>query len=125
MLFFDDLMPKDADDPWTPTSSFLKTMIHRTLLISYEIYKTEIRDHETPIEILVNHTEQEPRCPRLDSNTWCSLSREDQVAWDTASDKGKSAIMAYAAKNHTKFTGPAGVLKNIGKKTCFSNDIPK
>jgi hypothetical protein len=90
---------------------------------NYEIFKTEIHDHETPIEILVNRTEQGPRRPRVDSNTWHSLSKDDQVAWDSVSDKGKSAIMTYAAKNPSKFTNPTGILKNSDKKTRFANDV--
>lgn len=88
----------------------------------YEIFKTEIHDHETPIELLVNRTEQGPRRPRVDSNTWHNLTKDDQVAWDTVSDKGKMAIMTYAAKNSSKFTNSTGILKNFEKKTRFSHD---
>jgi len=89
---------------------------------NYEIYKSEIHDDETPLELLVNRTEQGPRRPRLDHNTWRALSQEDQVAWDTVSDKGKSTIMSYAAKNSTKFSGSTGILKNADKRTRFSDE---
>jgi hypothetical protein len=68
----------------------------------------------------VNRTEQGPRRPRVDFDTWKSLSKEDQVAWDTVSDKGKSMILTYMAKNSSKFTG---ILKNGDKKTRFANDV--
>lgn len=90
---------------------------------TYEIYNTEVHDHETPIELLVNRTEQGgPRRPRVDFDTWKSLSKEDQVAWDTVSDKGKTTIMTYVAKNASKFTG---ILRNGNQKTRFANDVTK
>ena len=94
-----------------------------TDVANYEIYKSEIHDDETPLEYLINRTEQGPRRPRLDHNTWKSLSQEDQVAWDTVSDKGKSSIMSYAAKNPTRFNGTTGILKNADKRTRFSDQI--
>jgi hypothetical protein len=90
---------------------------------TYEIFNTEIHDHETPIELLVNRTEQGPRRPRVDSNTWHSLTKDDQVAWDNISDKGKTSILTYAAKNSSKFTNSNGILKNSDKRTRFANDV--
>jgi hypothetical protein len=90
---------------------------------TYEVFKTEIHDHETPIELLVNRTEQGPRRPRVDSNTWHSLSKDDQIAWDTVSDQGKSAILTYASKNSSKFGNHNGILRNSEKKTRFANDF--
>jgi hypothetical protein len=89
---------------------------------NYEIFKADVHDHETPIELLVNRTEQGSIRPRVDSNTWHNLSKDDQVAWDTVSDKGKLAIMTYAAKNPSKFTNSTGILKNYDKKTRFAKD---
>jgi hypothetical protein len=88
----------------------------------YKVFNTEIHDDETPIEYLINRTKQGPRRPRVDFDTWKSLSKEDQVAWDTVSDKGKTTIMTYVAKNASKFTG---ILKNGDKKTRFASDVSK
>ena len=56
------------------THEFLFNDNNPTDFTNYEIYKTEIHNDKTPIELVVNHTEQEPRCPCLDQNTWHFLS---------------------------------------------------
>lgn len=88
----------------------------------YQIYQANVHDHETPIELLINKTEQEPKRPRVDFNTWKSLSNDDQLHWDKISDSGKSAILNYATK---KSTNNQGILKTSDKKTRFASDVTK
>lgn len=93
----------------------------------YEIFKSEVHNEDTPIEkLMVNRTEQGiPRRPRLDADTWRSLSHDDRNAWDTVSDKGKQDIMIYAAKNPSKFINAGtsnGTSKISEKNTRFTSD---
>ena len=87
----------------------------------YEINQTEIHDEETPVEYLINRTEQgqKPRRTRIDYDTWKNLQKHDQEAWNKMSDEAKEAILSYAMKN---MSSNKGVLKNSEKRTRFSSD---
>lgn len=43
-----------------------------------------------------------PRRVMMNKDTWDKLSPEEQKAWDTISERGKAAILGYAANNGTR-----------------------
>ena len=67
--------------------------------------EAEVHDIETPVEqFLVMQMDnsmrkpQETRRPKLNFKTWKILEDSDKKAWDVISDKGKTAIIAYAGE---------------------------
>jgi hypothetical protein len=49
-----------------------------------------------------NNKSKNPNLVRLDRDTWFSMSKEEQKAWDTLSDASKKAIIAFGAKKRDK-----------------------
>ena len=55
------------------------------------------------IVCLVNQMERTRSfTPRMNKDTWTSLSKQAQVAWDTLADEDKGKILGYVAKNLKK-----------------------
>ena len=65
--------------------------------------ESNVHDIDTPIEHLVMLTDTAPRTNgprrvRMNRETWNSLSKDDQGAWDRVSDDGKNKISGYFVK---------------------------
>ena len=85
-------------------------------------YEVAIHDFKTPIKSLMIHQmDRGPQTTRrvsLNRDTWRSLSKDDQVAWDRMSDAGKKSIVTYA-KNRGKISNKLSDNKPANQTTTY------